>query len=157
MTMKSQPPVHPKTDMSLHWHLLQLPVGLQAAAIKTSTDGLDLPLPPFHEKGLTLTFINYKGELRIRPAHQPGAEEATASPGLGLLSVAGQPLVFLSSEPIVFSALVLFIPAGWIALFLRQNTHFKKIEQVLEEEGNIITCRLGRRQMSLFSSALGLL
>jgi AraC-like DNA-binding protein len=142
--------------MSLHWHLLQLPVGLQAAAIKTSADRLDLSLPHFEEKGLILTFINYKGELRIRPGHQPGIGEAPASPGLGLLSMACQSLTFQSSAPIVFSALVLFIPAGWIDLFLRQNAHFKKIEQALEEEGNVITCRLGRRQMSLFSSALGL-
>ena len=91
MTMKSQDPVQPKTDMSLPWHLLQLPVGLQAAAIKASVDQLDLPLPPFDEKGLVLTFINYKGELGIRPMHRPDAEEVPASPGLGLLSVAGRP------------------------------------------------------------------
>lgn len=144
--MKSQDPIHQKTDAALHWQLLPLPVGLQAAAIRTTADNCDLTLPDFGEKGLTLTFINYKGELLI--------EGHPASPGMGLLSVAGRPLTFLSAGPIQFSALVLFVPSSWIGLFLKDNAQFVKIEQVLEEEGNIITSRLGRRQMSLFSAAL---
>jgi AraC-like DNA-binding protein len=146
MTMKSQDPIHQKTDAALHWQLLPLPVGLQAAAVKATAEDWTLPLPDFGEKGLILTFINYKGELLI--------EDQPASPGMGLLSVAGRPLVFRSSAPIQFSALVLFVPASWIGLFLKDNAQFHKIEQVLEEEGNIITSRLGRRQMSLFAAAL---
>jgi AraC-like DNA-binding protein len=37
---------------------------------------------------------------------------------------------------------------------MKDNDNFKKIEQVLKKEENIITCRLGRRQLSLFSSIL---
>ncbi len=151
MTMKSQDPIHQKTDTALHWHLLPLPVGLKAAAIRTSADNLNLTLPDFGEKGLVLTFINYKGELFIRPGE---GSDQPASPGMGLLSVAGRQLAFLSAAPIHFSALVLFIPATWIGLFLKDNVQFTNIEQVLEEEENIITSRLGRRQMSLFSTAL---
>ncbi|MBS1660000.1 MAG: helix-turn-helix transcriptional regulator [Bacteroidetes bacterium] len=153
--MKSQHPV--QTARALHWHQLQLPVGLQAAAIKASVDGLELTQPQFDPNGLVLTFINHKGDLRVRPLGIPGADEQPASPGLGLLSLASQPLQFRSSETILFSALVLYIPAAWTSLFLRENSHYHKIEQILEQEGNIITCRLGRRQMSLFSTALGLL
>ena len=144
--MKSQDPIHQKTDAAVHWQLLQLPIGLQAAAIKATAEDWTLALPDFGEKGLVLTFINYKGELLI--------EGQAASPGMGLLSVAGRPLVFRSSASIQFSALALFIPTSWIGLFLKDNAQFHKIEQVLEEEGNIITSRLGRRQMSLFAAAL---
>jgi AraC-like DNA-binding protein len=153
--MKSQHPV--QAARALHWHQLQLPVGLQIAAIKASVDGLELTQPLFDPNGLVLTFINHKGDLRVRQADRPEAEEQPASPGLGLLSVAGQPLLFRSPAPILFSALVIYIPADWTGLFLRDNTHFQKIEQVLDQDGNIITCRLGRRQMSLFSAALDLL
>lgn len=155
MTMKSQHPV--QTARALHWHQLQLPVGLQAAAIKISVDGLELVQPTFDPNGLVLTFINHKGDLYVRPAGRPQNEEQPASPGLGLLSLASQPLLYRSSAPILFSALVLYIPAAWIDLFLRDNVQFQKIGQTLEQEGNIITCRLGRRQMSLFSAALLLL
>ena len=155
MTMKSQHPV--QTARALHWHQLQLPVGLQAAAIKVSVDGLELAQPTFDPNGLVLTFINHKGDLHVRPAGRPQNEEQPASPGLGLLSLASQPLLYRSSAPILFSALVLYIPAAWIDLFLRDNVQFQKIGQTLEQEGNIITCRLGRRQMSLFSAALNLL
>jgi len=153
--MKSQHPV--QTARALHWHQLQLPVGLQAAAIKISVDGLELVQPTFDPNGLVLTFINHKGDLYVRPAGRPQNEEQPASPGLGLLSLASQPLLYRSSAPILFSALVLYIPAAWIDLFLRDNVQFQKIGQTLEQEGNIITCRLGRRQMSLFSAALLLL
>jgi AraC-like DNA-binding protein len=162
--MKLQDPDHPKTHAVPHWHLLQLPVGLKVAVVKESTDRLDLALPDFGEKGLTLTFINYKGELLIvkgdRPdrdgqSHgQPDRGGQAASPGMGLLAVASLSMLFRSSAPISFSALVLFIPGSWINLFLKENSQFKKIEQVLEEAENVITSRLGRRQMALFSSAL---
>ena len=55
-------------------------------------------------------------------------------------------MILLSSAPIALSALSIFIPAGWAGLFFGDNAQFRKIEQVLEEETNIITCRLGRRQ-----------
>jgi len=139
--------------MALHWHLLSLPVGLKVATVKVSTAQLALAGPEFGEKGLTLSFIHYKGELVVRPVNRPGQEGQSASPGMGLLSV-GAPLLFQSSGPIHFSALVLFLPDSWIGLFLKENPSFSKIEQVLQTEGNVITCRLGRRQMSLFSAAL---
>ncbi|HEV3324724.1 MAG TPA: AraC family transcriptional regulator [Puia sp.] len=151
--MKLQDPVPQKNHMALHWHLLSLPVGLKVAILKESTAQLALAGPEFGEKGLTLSFIHYKGELFVRPANRPGEEGQMASPGMGLLS-AGAPLFFQSAAPIHFSALVLFLPDSWIGLFLKENAAFSKIEQVLETEGNIITSRLGRRQMSLFSSVL---
>ena len=177
--MKLQDPVHPKAHAIPHWNQLQLPVGLKVAVVKESTDKLELALPDFGEKGLTLTFINYKGELLIRAGDRPDGQVASpgkdgqiagpgkdgevmstgrdgqpASPGMGLLSVASLSLLFRSSAPISFSALVIFIPGSWINLFLKENSQFKKIEQVLEEAENVITSRLGRRQMALFSSAL---
>jgi AraC-like DNA-binding protein len=152
--MKLQDPVQQKTHQSPHWQQLQLPVGLKVAVIKETTDKLELALPDFAEKGLTLSFINYKGDLLIGSANRPEREGQPASPGMGLLSLAQPALVFRSSAPINFSALVLFIPASWINLFLKENALFTKIQQVLEEPENVITSRLGRRQMSLFSSAL---
>ncbi len=150
--MKLQDPVHHKAHAIPHWHQLQLPVGLKVAVVKESTDRIELPLPDFGEKGLTLTFINYKGELLIVAGARPDGQ--SASPGMGLLADASLSMLFRSSAPINFSALVLFIPASWINLFLKENSQFKKIEQVLEEAENVITSRLGRRQMALFSSAL---
>jgi len=152
--MKLQDPVQQKTAMALHWQHLSLPIGLKTAAVRTSTDQLDLALPDFGEEGLILTFINYKGELLVRSGRRSDEEGQPASPGMGLLSVADRPLVFLSSGPILFSALILFIPAKWIGVFLQRNAQFAKIEQILATEENIITSRLGRRQMSLFSAAL---
>ncbi|GGA86833.1 helix-turn-helix domain-containing protein [Puia dinghuensis] len=152
--MKSQDPDQQKTDRALHWQVLSLPVGLRSAVVKESTEKLDLALPDFSEKGFTLTFINHKGDLRIKPGLQPENREQPASPGLGLMSVAGRPMVFRSAGAISFTALVLFIPAEWIKFFLGNNPQFVKIDQMLEEESNIITCRLGRRQLSLLSSAL---
>jgi AraC-like DNA-binding protein len=151
--MKLQDPVHPMNHAALHWQLLSLPVGLKSAIVKESTAQLSLAGPDFGENGLTLHFIQYKGELFIRPVHRPDQEGHSASPGMGLLSVGG-PLLFQSTAPIQFSALVLFLPETWIRLFLKDNPAFEKIEQVLHTEGNIITSRLGRRQMSLFSAAM---
>ena len=152
--MKLQDPVQQKTAMAIHWQHLQLPIGLKTAAVRISTDHLDLTLPDFGEEGLILTFVNYKGELLVRSGRRPDEEGQPASPGMGLLSVADRPLAFRSSGPIHFSALVLFIPAKWIGVFLQRNAQFVKIEQILATEENIITSRLGRRQMSLFSAAL---
>jgi len=153
--MKSQNPV--PAARALHWHELQLPVGLQAAAIKTSAEVLDLPQPSFTPDGLVLTFINHKGDLHVRPAGSPQTDELPASPGLGLLTTSARPLVYRSSSSILFSALVIYIPSGWSDIFLKDNAQFQKIEQLLAQDENIITCRLGRRQMSLFTAALGLL
>ena len=153
--MKSQHPV--PAARALHWHQLQLPVGLLAAAIKTSADGLELTQPEFDPNGLVLTFINYKGDLHVRPADTPQTEELPASPGLGLLTSASRPLVYRSSGSVHFSALVIYIPSDWTHIFLKDNAQFQKIEQLLAQDANIITCRLGRRQMSLFTAALGLL
>lgn len=152
--MKLQDPVQQKTAMAIHWQHLSLPIGLKTAAVRTSTDQFDLALPDFGEEGLILTFVNYKGELLVRSARRPDEEGQPASPGMGLLSVADRPLVFRSSGPIHFSALILFIPAAWIGVFLKSNGQFAKIEQILATEENIITSRLGRRQMALFSAAL---
>jgi AraC-like DNA-binding protein len=152
--MKLQDPVQQKTAMAIHWQHLSLPIGLKIAAIRTSTDQLDLALPDFVEEGLILTFVNYKGELLVRSGRRPDEEGQPASPGMGLLSMADRPLLFRSSGPILFSALILFIPAKWIGVFLQRNAQFAKIEQILAADENVITSRLGRRQMSLFSAAL---
>lgn len=81
--MKSQDPVEQKTTKPLQWQVIALPVGLRAAMIKDSTQGLELTLPATGEKGFTLSVINYKGDLRIQ---SPGQMEQPASPGLCLLS-----------------------------------------------------------------------
>jgi hypothetical protein len=156
--MKSLSPTDPKTDPSSHWRIRQLPVGLRIACTKVADGSIDFALPDFEEKGMVFTFINYKGDLHIQPGGRSSGQDVhrrePASPGLGLLSMAGRPLRFQSSAPIQFSALALFLPVDWILLFLKGNPHFSKIEQVLEEDGNILTCRLGRRQLSLFSETL---
>jgi AraC-like DNA-binding protein len=73
---------------------------------------------------------------------------------LGLLGRSEHPLTFRSAGPLHFSALVVFIPEAWARLFFDGNAQFHKIEQALGDGTNIITCRLGRRQMALFSAAL---
>lgn len=150
--MKSQNPTEAKARKCLQWEVLSLPVGLKAAMIKDSVEGLDLALPQTGEKGFTLSFISYKGDLRIHP---PGQEtEQTASPGLSLLSRTERPLIFRSTGSLELSALAVIMPAAWAKLFLDGNAPFHKIEQVLGDGTGIITCRLGRRQLSLFSAAL---
>ena len=69
--------------MALHWHLLSLPVGLKVAIVKESTAQLALAGPEFGEKGLTLSFIHYKGELFVRPASRPGEEGPIGQSGNG--------------------------------------------------------------------------
>jgi AraC-like DNA-binding protein len=165
--MKSLHPFLSKTDPLLHWRNRQLPIGLRIACIKGTFDAaLDIALPDIEGPGIVLTFIHYKGDLQILPGGRLSGQEAhrgepvrrgePAHPGMGLLSVAGQSIRFQSSSPIQFSAVTLFIPADWIGLFLKENAHFSKIGQVLEEDQNIITCRVGRRQLSLFSEMLAL-
>ena len=154
MTMKPQHPVDPKTTPPLQWQVFSLPVGLRAAILTTSADALDLSLPVPSEKGFALTFIHYKGDVHIRPGEGPQGIKHPASPGLSLLSQTGRPMQFLADKAVAFSALTLFIPAVWARLFFDGNLQFRKIEHLLEEGPNVITCRLGRRQMSLFSSIL---
>jgi AraC-like DNA-binding protein len=152
--MKLQDPVSPKIEPALHWHIVQLPVGLKVATVKESSAQLELSLPDYGEDGLTLTFIHYKGDLSVRRVNRPGQAGQPASPGMGLLSVPARPLQFHSVNPIPFSALSIYIPGEWVRHFLGGNVAFQKIEQLLAVEENIITSRLGRRQMSLLSSAL---
>ena len=150
MTMKPQDPTEPKAGKSLQWNVLSLPVGLKAALFKESAQGLSLTLPG--EKGFTLSFINYKGDCCIQPFGQE--IQQPASPGLSLLGRGERPFTFRSADAIHFSALTVFIPDAWAKLFFDGNPQFHKIEQLLAEGANIITCRLGRRQLSLFSAAL---
>ena len=149
MSMKPQDPTEPKARRSLE--TFSLPVGLKAALIKDSAQGLELTLPATGENGYTLSFINYKGDLRIQPE---GQMEQAASPGLSLLSRTERPLTFKCPGPIQFSALAVFIPEAWAKLFFDGNAQFDMIEQVLGDGANVITCRLGRRQLSLFSASL---
>jgi AraC-like DNA-binding protein len=150
--MKSQDPDQEKTSKALHWRQLSLPVGLRAAVLKGPAAGR-IPIPEFTEQGYTLTFINYKGDIRIR-AGRPEEKEKPASPGLALMSIAGRPMTFRAAGTIPFAALVLFIPTGWARIFLEGNAQFRKIVQQLEEESNVVTCRLGRRQISLLAFVL---
>lgn len=115
---------------------------------------MNLSIPAAGENGLLLTFINYKGDLHI--ASGDGKDGLfQASPGLGLLSMAAQPLLLRSTAPIQLAAVTLFISADWIDVFLKHNPNYLKIEQALEGEGSIVTCRLGRRQLTLFSAITG--
>lgn len=152
--MKLQDPVPQQSQSAPCWHVVPLPIGLKVATVKESTMALDLILPDGGDGGLSLTFIQYKGELSVRQAGRPDQEGQSASPGMGLLSVASRPLQFRSAAPIPFSAVTISIPEPWIGLFLGANEQFKKIGQLLQTEGNVVTSRLGRRQMALFSSAL---
>jgi len=150
--MKFQDPEQEKPIKALQ--VLSLPVGLRAAVLKATVDRQDIPLPDFHEEGYTISFINFKGDVRVATGHRPGDKEQPASPGLGLISAAGKPMSFRTGASVSFAALVLFVPKGWVPHFLGANTPFRKLEQQLEEGANIITCRLGRKQLSQLSSAL---
>jgi AraC-like DNA-binding protein len=152
--MKPQNPVPQKTHPALHWRSVPLPIGLKVATIKESSTHLDLALPDTGEEGLTLTFIQFKGHISIRQACRNEEEGQPGSPGMALMSATARPLLFHSSGPIQFSALSLCIPEHWTRLFLGENEQVKKIGQLLEVDGNVITSRLGRRQLSLFFSAL---
>lgn len=150
--MKFQHPAHTKATGSLQWQVFPLPVGLRVALFRESAEKLHLAIPDAAEKGFALTFIHYKGDICIRTG--AAETEQAASPGLSLLNKTERPIVFRSAGPVQFTALVVFIPMAWARLFFGGNTQFHKIEQLLDEEANIITCRLGRRQMSLFSDVL---
>lgn len=151
--MKSQYPDHPKTVRALSWQEFVLPVGLRAALLKQSAEKMELTLPDLPAKGITLTFLHYKGDIRVRWRHE--AIEHSASPGSAMMTRSGRPMRFLSANPVTLSALTIFIPAGWADLFFGANAQFRKLEQLLEEEENVITCRLGRRQLSLFATLFG--
>lgn len=153
--MKLQDPVPQKTDPASPWQIMPLPIGLNAATVKDTFAPLELALPSAGERGLTLTFIHYKGDLRVGSASRPEQEGQSASPGMGLLSVATRPLLFRSAGPVQFSALSVFLSEHWLRLFVANNASFAKITDLVEVEDNVITSRLGRRQMSLFTSALG--
>ncbi len=152
MTMKRQHPADSKAIPTLHWQVLQLPVGLKAAFLTTAADALDVSLPVSSERGYALTFIRYKGDVHIRCGEGAHVIQYAASPGLSLLSQAGKPLHFAADTPVTLSVLTLFIPTVWARLFFDGNLQFKKIEQLLEDGANTVTCRLGRRQMSMFSA-----
>jgi AraC-like DNA-binding protein len=131
----------------------KLPIGLTLIGIKESADKLDITIPAFEEEGLALSFINYKGDLQIAIGNGQRYTEQL-NPGLGLLSPAGKSLHFSAGSPAIFSAAILFITRDWINDFMKDNANFKKIEMVLESEEGGITCRLGRRQLSIFSSIM---
>ena len=150
--MKFQDPDQEKPIKALP--VVSLPVGLRAAVLKGTVDRQEIPLPHFHEEGYTISFINYKGDVRIGTGIRPGDKEQPASPGLALISAAGRPMSFRTGASVPFAALILFIPKGWIQHFLGANAQFRKLEQQLEEGANIITCRLGRRQLSQLSATL---
>lgn len=150
--MKFQDPDQEKPIKALQ--VFSLPIGLRAAVLKGTIDRQEIVLPDFHEDGVTISFINYKGDVRIGTGNRPGDKEQPASPGLGLISAAGRPMSFRTGPSVAFAALVLFIPKGWSHHFLGANTPFRKLEQQLEEGANIVTCRLGRRQLSQLSAAL---
>jgi AraC-like DNA-binding protein len=133
---------------------VQLPIGLKVATVKATAPQMELALPEAAERGLTLTFIHYKGDLLVRPVNDTDEGGQPASPGMGLLSLTARSLVFYSCAPIQFSALSIFLPDHWLHHFLGDNAQFSKIRELLEVENNVITSRLGRRQMSLFSSAM---
>jgi hypothetical protein len=144
----------PNQKADAHYRLSErLPVGLTIHCWKESADQLNTSLPVFDERDLVLTFINYKGDLQIATGN-PQDNGQPASPGLGLLSTGNKTLQFKSFSPVHLSVIVLLIPRDWIDVFLKDNPNFSKIEQTLETESNIITCRLGRRQLSLFSSVM---
>ena len=153
--MKLQDPVQQKTDPALPWRTMRLPVGLNVATIKESAPNMSLALPDSGDSGLALTFVHYKGDLQVCSAKHPGKEGQPASPGMAMMSAATRPLLFRSAGPIQISALSIALPEHWQQLFLSKNTSFIKISELMAVEENVITSRLGRRQMSLFSSAVG--
>src|SRR5579863_4368332 len=116
--MKLQDPVPQKTDPVMHWHIVQLPIGLKVATVKDSTTQLELALPEAGEMGIALTFVHFKGELLVHTAGRSDRQGLPASPGMGMMSVSNRPLLFQSAAPIQFSALSIFLPAPWLRLFV---------------------------------------
>ena len=150
--MKFQDPDQEKPIKALQ--VFALPVGLRAAVLKGTVDRQEILLPDFHEEGYAISFINYKGDVRIGTGHGPGDKEQPASPGLALICAAGIPMSFRTGASVPFAALILFISKSWAQYFLAANAPFRKLEQQLEDGDHIITCRLGRRQLSQLSSTL---
>jgi len=152
--MKSLNPLaHSLNTGSPHRFSERLPVGITLTCFSQSSEQLDVALPAMEEEGLLLTFVYYKGDLQITTGD--GKEQLQqVSPGIGLLSAADRSLQFNSSGPISFSAVSLFIARDWIDNFMRNNENFKKIEQVVKREENIVSCRLGRKQLTLLSSII---
>jgi len=148
----TQSTTHPKTGLT-HQFSERLPVGFTITCISQTSEQLDITLPAREEEGLLLTFIHYKGELQITTGDSREALQQTG-PGIGLLSSADKPLRFCSSAPIQFSVVSLFLNRDWINNFMKDNENFKKIEQVLQKEENIVCCRLGRKQLTLLSSIM---
>jgi AraC-like DNA-binding protein len=131
----------------------QLPIGLTLIGLKPSAQCLDMTMPAFEEEGLVLTFLHCTADLRIASVNgQDYMQEASS--GLALLSASNKSLRFRSDEPAGLSAVILFINRNWIGSFMKDNIHFSKIEQVLEEEKRILSCRPGRRQLSLLHAML---
>jgi AraC-like DNA-binding protein len=153
MTPLAPVPHHSEKAISAFTPLFyeQLPVGLTLIGLKIHAQPLDITMPAFEEEGLVLTFLHGKEDIRIASGN--GQEYVQkASSGLGLLSVANKPLQLRSDQPAGFSAVILFINRSWIAAFMKDNIHFSKIEQLLEEQERILSCRLGRRQLSLLQT-----
>src|SRR5882762_7599674 len=111
----------------------RLPVGLTITSFRESADCLDITIPPFGEEGLVLVFLSYKGDLQIVLGNGKDLMQPV-SPGLALLSAGDKPILFRSVTPVVFSAVVLFIPRSWIAGFMKSNENFEKIEQALQPD-----------------------
>jgi len=133
------------------WSPEKLPVGLDIQCLRESGDRLDISLPASVANSLTLTFISYKGDLQMAIGGDREYPQQV-SPGMGLLSAGKRPLLFRSFSPVSFSAVILSISREWADLFLKGNANFMAMEQIVEKDENIITCRLGRRQLSLFTS-----
>ncbi|MHA4807776.1 AraC family transcriptional regulator [Flavitalea flava] len=131
----------------------KLPIGFTITCLQETADQLDITLPSAGQDGFVMTFVNYKGDLQIAIGERRD-ELQPLSPGQGLLSLGSLPMSFRSFSPVHFSAITLFITRDWINLFMKDNGNFSKIEQLLEKDSTVVTCRLGRRQLSLFSMIL---
>jgi AraC-like DNA-binding protein len=130
-----------------------LPVGLAVTGLKVHAEKLDLRAPVFEDEGLVLTFLHSKEDLRITSGSgQEYLQEA--SRGLGLLSDSHKPLQFRADRQAPVSVVIIFIGRAWIGNFMKDNAHFSKIEQVLQDEERIISCILGRRQLCLLHAML---
>ena len=131
----------------------KLPVGLTLTGLSVSAERLNITMPVFEEEGLMLTFLHSKEDFRITSGNGQEYPQET-SPGLGLLSASNKPFRISSDGPARLSAVILFINRSWIGNFMKDNAHFSKIEQVMEEQEQILACRLGRRQLPLLHQLL---
>ena len=115
----------------------QLPVGITLTCLKESAGLLDITIPSFEAEGLTLTFMNCKGDLQISLGRGRESLQET-SPGLGLLTSGRESLHFKSFSPASLSAVMLFIGKDWINSFMKDNAPFQKIVQALGEEEHAV-------------------